>query len=306
MPSSRSSRSDLLLLLTVLVWGLNFPIIKVALGVMPPFVVNVLRFAVSATVLGGLYAWQIRGQRGAFWAPLREHGWTVLGLGLLGYVGYQLLFIVGVDATSAGSAALIIASSPVWTAIIARLLGMEYIPPAAWAGLLISLGGTALVVLGDHGADGFTQDTPFGNLLMLGAALAWAAYTALSRPVLAKGVSATGLAFFGIVIALPFLWGLGLPAFGEVDWEEVTAKVWLAVLFSGGLSTGVAYAWWNAAVRRIGPSQASIYSNLVPVVALVSSVLILGETVTLYQIGGGALILTGLMLMRRARRPVPA
>ena len=128
MPPPRSGRPDLALLITVLIWGLNFPIIKVALGPMPPFVVNALRFSVSAAVLGALYAVKARGRAGGFWEPMRAHGRTIIGLGLLGYVTYQLLFIVGVDMTSAGSASLIVSSSPVWTAVIARLLGVEHLP----------------------------------------------------------------------------------------------------------------------------------------------------------------------------------
>jgi drug/metabolite transporter (DMT)-like permease len=304
MPSPRAPRSDFALLVVVLIWGLNFPIIKVALEPMPPYVVNALRFAVSAVVLGGIHAWRTRHEPGGFWAPVREHGWTVVGLGLLGYVVYQWCFIVGVNATSAGSAALIIASSPMWTAIIARILGMERLPLGAWGGLALSLVGTILVVVAGHNAPNFANDTLFGNALMLGGALLWAAYTVFSRPVLKAGVSATGLAFFGILISLPVLWGLGVSELGAVDWANVDLTVWAAIIFSGGFSTGIAYALWNTAVQRVGPSATAIYNNLVPVVALASGVVLIGEAVTLYQLLGGALILGGLVLMRRARRRV--
>jgi drug/metabolite transporter (DMT)-like permease len=305
MPFSRSQRSDLALLLVVFIWGINFPIIKLALEPMPPYVVNAFRFAVSAVVLGAIHGWRTRDEPGGFFAPVREHGWTVVGLGMLGYVLYQWCFIVGVDATSAGSAALIISSSPVWTAVIARVIGMEILPFGAWGGLALSLAGTALVILAGHASPDFANDTLFGNGLMLLGAILWAAYTVFSRPVLKAGVSATGLAFFGILVSLPVLWGLGLSEIGQVDWAAVDATVWLALLFSGGLSTGLAYALWNTAVQRVGPSQTAIYNNLVPVFALSSGVVLIGEGVTVYQLLGGALILGGLFLMRRARRRVP-
>jgi drug/metabolite transporter (DMT)-like permease len=304
MPALRSPRSDLALLFTVFIWGLNFPIIKVALEPMPPYVVNAFRFAVSAVVLGAIHGWRTRHTPGGSWAPMREHGWTVVSLGLLGYVVYQWCFIVGVNATSAGSAALIIASSPMWTAVIARVLGMERLPFGAWGGLGLSLVGTILVVVAGHNAPNFANDTLFGNGLMLVGAVMWAAYTVFSRPVLKAGVSATGLAFFGIAIALPVLWGLSATEFDQVDWPNVTPTVWAAILFSGGFSTGIAYAFWNSAVQRVGPSATAIYNNLVPVVALASGVVLIGEAVTLYQLLGGALILGGLLLMRRARRRV--
>lgn len=302
MPPPRSSRSDLALLIVVLIWGLNFPIIKVALEPMPPYVVNAFRFAVSAVVLGAIHGWRTRHTPGGFFAPIREHGWTVVGLGLLGYVLYQWCFIVGVDATSAGSAALIIASSPMWTAIIARLLGMEKLPLPAWGGLALSLAGTVLVVVAGANAPSFANDTLFGNTLMLGGAVLWAAYTVLSRPVLSAGVSAVGLAFFGIIVSLPILWALGWSDVAAVDWTGVTPTVWAAIIFSGGFSTGIAYGLWNVAVQRVGPSATAIYNNLVPVVALVSGAVLIGERVTLYQLLGGALILGGLVLMRRVRQ----
>lgn len=307
MPPTRSGRPDLALLITVLIWGLNFPIIKVALDPMPPYVVNALRFTVSAAVLGVVYAAKVRGRSRDFWAPMREHGRTIVGLGLLGYVAYQFLFIVGVDATSAGSAALIIASSPVWTAVFARLLGIERLPLGAWGGLVLSLAGTALVVLAGIGTVDISEDTLFGNGMMLVGAITWAGYTVLSRPILGTDVSATGLAFFGILVSLPLLWALGLTTLDEVDWRGVDGWVWAALVYSGGLSTGIAYAFWNVGVRLVGPSQAAVYNNLVPVVALASGALLLGERVTPFQLLGGALIIGGLMLMRRARRlPVGA
>ena len=306
MTITRSQRSDLALLLVVVIWGLNFPVIKIALEPMPPYVVNAFRFAVSAVVLGGIHGWRSRNTPGSFFAPLREHGWTVVGLGLLGYVLYQWCFIVAIDATSAGSGALIISSSPVWTAVIARAIGMEQVPLAAWSGLALSLLGTALVVLAGSASPDFSGDTLFGNGLMLAGAILWASYTVFSRPVLQAGISATGLAFFGILVSLPLLWGMGYTVIDEVDWAAVDGTVWITLLYSGGLSTGLAYAIWNAAVQRVGPSQTAIYNNLVPVVALASGVVLLGETVTLFQLMGGALILGGLFLMRRARRPVVA
>src|SRR5690606_6327557 len=132
-------------------------------------------------------------------------------------------------------------SSPVWTAVIARLLGVEHLPLGGWGGLVLSLAGTALVVLAGAGSDALTEDTLLGNGMLLVGAVAWAGYTVLSRPILATDVSATGLAFFGILVALPFLWGLGVMEWDEVVWAEVDGWVWAALVFSGGLSTGIAY-----------------------------------------------------------------
>ena len=302
------------LLATVLVWGINFAVIKLALAELPPYVVNALRFAVSAVALG-LAHWATsrplpeaeggdgRG-RSRFWLPMQVAPWRIVGLGLLGYVGYQVSFILGVNLTTAGTAGLIIGSAPALTALFARLFGIERLSPAAWAGLAISLVGMIVVIrFGPHeaGAEAGAREMQ-GNLLMGLAAVLWSLYTVVSRPVMDSGASPTGAAFFGVLVALPFLFGFGLSEAGGIDWGAVSPAAWAAILFSGGLSTGLAYAVWNEAVKAVGPSHTAAFTNLVPFLAVGSGALMLGEPVTLAQVGGGALIIGGLVLMRRARQ----
>lgn len=284
-------------MLVVLMWGINFPVIKIALEVMPPFVANVFRFATSVLVLGGFYLAQKDPEEPLF-APMRTHGRRIAALGLLGHVAYQVCFILGVHWTTAGSAALIMAAAPLWTALISQMRGYERLPAAAWAGLLVSLLGTLLVIA--TGAD-LAGGTFAGNLLMLAASFLWGAYTAFNTAIV-REVSPAAFAFFGILVALPFLVALGVPGFDAVRWADVGPGVWAALVFSGGLSTGVAYLIWAAAVRNVGASNTAVYNNLVPFVALLGGALLLGEAVTLMQIAGGALIIGGLVTMRRQRR----
>jgi drug/metabolite transporter (DMT)-like permease len=148
--------SDASLLLAVVIWGLNFPILKAALDVMHPHVINVFRFTVSAIVLGAVYASLQRGKSSGFWDPLLQHPWKIAGLGMLGFVLYQFFFIIGVANTAAGTAALIMASAPVWTAVSGALFRTEFLRPLGWLGLAVSLGGTGVVVGG--GATGWRPE----------------------------------------------------------------------------------------------------------------------------------------------------
>lgn len=293
-------RHELSLLFVVLVWGVNFPVLKATLAVMPLLVVNAFRFVVSALVLGILYALRRPRDRSA-WYPIQRYGWQIIGLGLLGYVFYQFAFIYGLNFTTAGSAALIMASSPLWTALLGRVRGLERLNGLAWTGLLVSLAGTLVVVLGGADAVATTGIAFFGNVLMLGASVCWGLYTALNKPLLGD-VSPVGLTFFGLLVALPFLFGAAVPVFGDVAWEQVGWWAWAAIVFSGGLSTGLAFVIWNSAVKHTGASQTAAYANLVPFVALFSGFLFLGEPIFWIQIVGGACIIGGLVLMRRARR----
>ena len=294
-------RYDASLLLVVLIWGLNFPIIKVPLAAMAPFTVNFFRFLVSISVLGVLWAVEARRRGRSFTRVFRDQPWAISGLGLIGHLGYQVLFILGIARTGAGSAALIIAASPIWTALIGHASGVDRLRPPQWGGLLLSFVGVAAVVFAGEGQIDFSAEAFVGNVMMLVGSIMWAIYTVLSRPIMARGADPLGFTFFSVLMAIPVLFALGLVTLPATRWDAVTAWTWLALLFSGGLSTGLAYYLWNIAIRRVGPSQTAIFSNLVPFVALVAAYVMLREPVRPAQLVGGLLIVGGLVVMRRGR-----
>ncbi|HET6566595.1 MAG TPA: DMT family transporter [Rhodothermales bacterium] len=294
-------KTDAGLLFAVLIWGVNFPILKAALSAMHPFVVNAFRFTVSAAVLGTVYAVRKRAGVGpSFGETVRGFWKELVGLGLLGYLFYQLSFITGIDHTLASNAALIMASSPLWTAAFGHVFGLERIRRAAWLGLAVCLAGTAVVVIGGSHAVQFGSRTLLGNTLMLLAAAMWGAYTAFSRPVLRR-LQPSSVSFLALMVALPFLYLLAVPYWGQVKWPQVDGWVWLAIIFSGGLSTGLTYVIWNSAVQAVGASQTAAFNNLVPFVGVLASFLILGEDIYWPQIVGGALIIGGLVITRGVR-----
>jgi drug/metabolite transporter (DMT)-like permease len=293
-------RAEAALLFTILVWGLNFPVVKAVLQFMHPHVLNALRFVVSAVVLGGFYVHHRRRLGLPLWQPLREHFVVIGSLGILGFVFYQLCFIIGLDHTTAGNAALIMASSPLWTAVVGRAFGTEHLQGASWFALFIVLIGTCVVVVGGSSGFDLSSQTFVGNLIMIAAAFFWGAYTAFSRPVLGY-LSATGLTFLSLLFALPFLFGIAIPYYPETDWGQIRLIHWAAILFSGGLSTGLAITVWNTAISTVGASNTAVYGNLVPLVAVGFSYLLLGETIYAAQIAGGALVIGGVLVMRRAR-----
>lgn len=301
MPERAAWHFDAALVVVVLIWGLNIPIIKVPLEAMHPFTVNLFRFCVSVVVLAGLWAAEARRRGVPFTGLARAMPGTVLRLGLFGHVGYQVLFILGVARTSAGSTALIIASSPVWTALIGHAAGIDRMRRVQWAGLLVSSAGVLLVVLLGAGEVDLTNEAFVGNVLLLVGSVLWALYTVFSRPVLARGAAPLGLAFYSVLAAFPVLAALGVSTVGTTAWAEVDGWTWAALVFSGGLSTGLAYYLWNIAVRHVGPSQTAAFSNLTPFVAILSAYVLLREPITLVQVAGGALIIGGLVVMRRGR-----
>jgi drug/metabolite transporter (DMT)-like permease len=287
--------ADLALVSVVLIWGVNIPVMKAAVGEMHPYAFNAVRLILSAALLGVMD--RLEARRGGT-RPGVPWGRVSL-VALLGSLLYQLVFIVGIRGTRAGNAALIVATGPIWTAIIAWACAIERISANAWRGLAIAFAGTALVACegGDVDLAGAYLG---GNLLVLVSALSWGGATVLSKPLVGV-LSPTRLAFWMTALTVPLHVLIGLPYLGPVFAGEPRAWAWWCVLFSGLLSTGLAYSLWNSGVRRVGPSHTAIYTNLVPVIALAVSWTFLGETMTASQVAGGALIVGGLVVMRRGR-----
>ncbi len=292
---------EIMLLATVVVWGLNFPVIKAALNVMHPHVVNAFRFSVSIGVLAGAHVYEERRAGRRVFEAYRRRAGPIIALGLFGFVVYQLCFIIGVDNTTAGSAALIMSSAPVWTAVSGRVLGIERLSVAAWIGLLVTLVGTTVIVVAGTKDVSLGSSVLLGNLLILAASICWGLYTALSKPLLGD-VTPAGLSFLGLIPALPILYLISVPYFDAFSIAEISVWIWVAIVFSGALSSGLAFVTWSIAVKSLGSSHTAAFSNLVPVVALAVGYYLLGETITLGQIGGGTVVLGGLYAMRQARR----
>ncbi|MFB6219195.1 MAG: DUF502 domain-containing protein [Halobacteriaceae archaeon] len=196
-------------------------------------------------------------------ASVRRRAWRVAGLGVVGYFLFPVAFLLGVDGTTAGNAALIMASAPLWTDAISRLAGLEVLGRRAWAGLLVAAAGTAVVVVGSAPRLALSSDVLVGNAFMLAAAALWGAYTVFNRSVL-EDVEPLAFTLFGLLAALPLLHALALPGYLSLRAGAVGAAVWAGIAYAGTLATGLAFVWWNTSVKAVGPSRTGAYNNLVP------------------------------------------
>lgn len=297
----RSLRSEFELLAVVLFWGLNFVVVKIVLEVMHPHVMNIFRLLAAAAVLSWIYWRRTQAAGTAFWGPLRESPRAILRLTLVGWVFYQAVFIIGLDYTSAGNGAIIMSSAPIWTALLSLVMGTEKLSLQAWVGLFVSIVGTATVVAFGTAEISLSSGLLIGNSVILAAAILWGAYTALTKPVVQKH-SPLALTVIALNLCLIPLAILAIPYWGETDWASMNALYWFAVFFSGALSTGVAIVFWNNAVLNLGASHTAAFGNLVPLIALVSGFLVLGDPILPAQLLGGTLIIGGLVVMRWARK----
>lgn len=281
-----------MLVLMAVMWGVNFAAVKGALADLDVLAFSALRFALAATVLLGVVL--ARGERiripRAEWLP-------VIALGLVGHTAYQVLFATGLSRTSTSHSSLILALVPVTVAVIGTVLRFERMGAAAWAGTILSLAGIGLVIAG---SDPSGQASAAGDLLTMGAMLAWSLYTVFGSPLLERH-SPLVLTTATMCVGALGLGVLGAPSLVAQDWGAVSAEAWALLLYSalGGLVA--AYVIWYMGVRAIGSARTAAYSNLVPVVALVVGWLFLGEMLSPVQWAGAAAALFGVWMTRRAR-----
>jgi drug/metabolite transporter (DMT)-like permease len=279
----------------VIIWGVNFPITKHALGVISPPAFNALRFPLAALVVLIALA-----RAGPIPWPAPADRARVLTLGLLGNALYQQFFIFGLDHSRAGIASVLLAATPIFTTLLSSAAGHERIPARVWTGVVLGFAGLVLVIAAGAPGGGSDNGPVLGNVVMLGAALAWAVYTVGSRDLVARygpvPVTAWTLWTGAIVIVL-----VGIPSLLHTSLGSLTLGTWAAIAYAGGLSIGVAYLIWYQGVGVLGNARTSAFSNLTPVIALASAWLALGERPSAGQLAGSAIVLAGVTLAQLKR-----
>ena len=285
-------RTDLALIALSVIWGVNFSVIKIALREFDPLAFNAIRF-----VLASLTLFVFLRLRGAVPFPARRHWKHVILLGLLANVVYQLLFIYGVDRTLAGNAGLVLATTPVWTLILASVSDTEHHGPHVWGGVMATLAGMVLVVLGSDGGVGMGERHLVGDLMLVLAAITWAAYT-VGMQDLTRKYGALAVTSWTLWVGTIVLVALGGTSLWATDFGTISRVGWFGVVYSGVLAIAVAYLIWNHGLEHIGGPRTAAFSNLVPVVALITAAVWLGEDPGPTQIGGAVIIIGGVWIAR--------
>jgi len=288
--------ADLSLLTTACLWGINIPVVRFAAGAVDPFVFNAVRMGLSTLIMGAL-VWSETRYRAA--ASGRYDRRRFVAFALISGLIYPLLFMQAIRQTTAGNAALLLSSMPGWTALLSRVFLHERLSSLTWLGLSIAFCGTAAVVMGGHGID-LSSRYLAGNLWMLTAALCWATATVASGRLLQQ-ISPLKLTFFSSLLTSPMQLALVSPRLPEQFPLLISGQVLAALLYSGIFSTGLAYVTWHYGVRQLGASHASVFQNVVTLVAVGGGWMFLGESLVSTQLAGGLLIVAGLLLIRYAR-----
>ncbi len=284
------SVTDLLLLCMALIWGVNFIVVKFATSVFAPLAFNSTRIVVALLVLWPIFLFRRQP------LPSRRDVLGMLALGALGNGLYQILWVEGMARTRASDAALLVAASPAVIEILGWIRGHERLATRGIVGIGISLCGIALVVSG--AANGSKGDSTFlGNGLILSSVLCWAFYSVGLKPFTERvdGLTLSAVTMTGGVVPMVIA---AAPSLLATKWGSVSLAGWGAVAYSGLLALVVAYLFWYRGVRVLGPTRASMYSNLQPLFAIAAAWAFLGEAPRLLQLAGALCIIGGLLLTR--------
>jgi drug/metabolite transporter (DMT)-like permease len=291
---------DLLLLLMTLIWGSNYTIVKSGFAEIPPHPYNAIRLVIASSVyLVAIAIARRYRRRSVFYTPdpITRADWIALvGLALVGHVLYQLCFVGGLARTSVSNSALILAMTPVAIAAINAVRGYEHVGLWHWVGALLSIGGIYLVV--GRGASVVAGHLA-GDLLMVGGVLCWAIYTVGAGRLMERhsplGVTGLSMAVGTLVYLV-----IAVPQMHGVDWSGVSVTTWLSLVYSAVFAIAIAYMIWYAAVQKIGGTRTSMYSNLIPIVALAIAVFWRGERLGAARLAGATLVLAGVAITRAA------
>jgi drug/metabolite transporter (DMT)-like permease len=294
-PNNRSrgeQSAEVFLLVVVLIWASNYPLGKYAIGGLDIFVYNGIRF------LSGLLITLAMFMGRSEWSTVQPGDWQKLvGIGVFTNIIYQLMFIVGLKMTTAGNSAILLSTSPLWTVFFSSRIHHEPLRKYTRLGMALSLVGIALIVTASGKEVELGGRAMIGDLICLLAAILWALNTNFQKSLLGRYSSLQLTLVMTAVGAVAHLL-LAIPDARSLPWSSLSPLYYLAAIVSGVLVIGVANVLWSYGVKRIGPSRSANISNLTPVLAFLLSAVTLHEPVSVLQLLGAAVTLSGVWAAR--------
>ena len=287
-------RAHLALLGTNIFFAMNYTAIKYIVneGFAKPFGLNLVRVAVSSTLLWILY----------FLKP------TKLGImkkdigrfflcALLGITVNQLLFVKGLSLTYSIHASLLMLTTPILITVMAAWLLKEKLNALKIVGLGLGIGGAIILVSARENA-GNASDVLFGDVLVILNAIAYSFYFILVKPLMQRynPVSIIRIIFtIGFFLMLPFCWS----EYQEINFSSFTGNAWLAISIITITGTFLAYLFNIYGIKILGASMAGTYIYSQPFFAAAIAMLFLREEFTWLKIIAAVCIFAGVYLTNK-------
>ncbi|GAB6151807.1 DMT family transporter [Desulfosporosinus burensis] len=280
-------RAWLLLVATNLFWAGNYVFGKYVIADITPLWTTFSRWLLALFFLFPI-AYFLEKPK---WQIVKQAWLSLVSMGLLGVIGYNMFLYSALEYTSSTNAALVSAINPAVIVLFSVFLLREKISRIQTSGIVLSLIGTFVIITQGNIGQIFQREYNKGDILMLAAVVIWTLYSIVGRrlttvpPITATAVSA----LFATLIIAPFAIAQG------INVKEIGPLAVTGILYMAIFPSVFSFVFWNMSVRAIGISQAGIFLNLIPVfTAIISG--ILGEQITGTQVMGGSLVFMGVYL----------
>lgn len=291
--SKKVSLFEWVLWSVVIFWGANYVIGKWGMAGFDPLMFNILRFLIATPILLVILFFSEHDLR------IARKDWFELGLlGLVGITIYQTLFMSAVKYSTATNASLLLAVSPVFTALFASSIGQEKLGIKGKQGTVLALCGVIFVLVYGTNSVNLSFEVWRGDLLGTFASCIWGFYPVLSSRTLKKYSAIktyTWSAFFGTIFLL-LIGGRGL---WGISWAKIPLASWGSLAFSIGPVTAFGQVVWYLGISKVGVNRIMVYMYAIPVVAVLTALVLLGDQIHLLQIFGASVIFFGINMVRK-------
>lgn len=280
--------------LMVVSWTINLPVGKVALLSFPPLLLISLRTTLAALFILPVYFAANPSSRRIAWSDVPG----LILVCLVGQIGNQVLFVIGLSHTSVSHTAFIFSLVPILVLLLAAWAGQEHVTRGKLLGMLISA--TGVVLLSFDKANG-SGPTFFGDAVNFASSCLFSFFTVMSKRYRTRYGPVTVSTFSyvsGTLALLPVV--LYFVTTGGFQFEAVTSTGWTALLYMAVFPAVIGYIIYYYALGFIAASRLSAFNYLQPPMATMLGVLYLGEPLTSLLLLGGTLILVGVAVIERS------
>jgi len=240
------SVTDFSLIMATVIWGSDYPFAKIAMQEITP-----LSFSAARTLLATAALFPFFLMQESSWRVSRRDLLYLILLACFGTFLNRICWSVGLSLSTASNAALLMTTSPVFVLITTVLLFRSAVTWRATSGILLAFVGVFLVIRGDLQGWEWRSPNFLGDLILLGAAVSWALFTALAKFLLKDYSSLKVTAYvmaIGSLLFLPLL-----PTENPGGWSGISALAWFSVFYVGLSGNCLAYFLWMKGIQNIGP-----------------------------------------------------
>jgi len=287
-------------LLTTFFWGTNFNVGAYVIQRMPPISAAAERFVIASTLL--LFVLGLTGKLRL--STLRSNLLAFIALGLFSVVGFNMAMFIGLHTTTAVNGALIMATTPLSTLVMAALIEHEKITRDKAIGILCGLIGVVFVITHGNIAHLLQLNIALGDLIILAGSLSWSISTVISRRFVKDATAletASYAMMFGTIVLVGFAFGFEQPL---TALRNMPINIHIAVIYMATFGSMVAYLLWFNGVQRVGSARATAFMNFVPVFTMLISIAS-GTLPNVWQLLGTAAIIIGVVITSGVLKSAP-